>query len=77
MERLAFLAGLYYLSLVQFYENNPIFNPFKYVPMKQELELRPIPTGKVLFRLTLLGILLLGCVYGFLVLVNTALEAMK
>jgi len=45
--------------------------------MKQELELRPIPTGKVLFRLTLLGILLLGCVYGTLVLFNTALEAMK
>ena len=44
---------------------------------QQELDLRPIPTGKVLFRLTLLGCLLLGCVYGFLLLFNTALEAMK
>ena len=45
--------------------------------MKQELELQPIPTGKVLFRLTLIGCLLLGCVYGFLVLFNTALAAIK
>jgi hypothetical protein len=44
---------------------------------QQELDLRPIPTGKVLFRLALLGCLLLGCVYGFLVLFNTALAAMK
>ena len=44
---------------------------------QQELDLRPIPTGKVLFRLTLLGCLLLGCVYGFILLFNTALEAMK
>jgi hypothetical protein len=46
-------------------------------PMKQELDIRPIPTGKVLFRLTLVGCLLLACVYGFLMLFNTALEAMK
>jgi hypothetical protein len=45
--------------------------------MKQELDIRPIPTGKVLFRLTLVGCLLLACVYGFLMLFNTALEAMK
>ena len=45
--------------------------------MKQELELHPIPTGKVLFRLTLIGCALLGCVYGFLVLFNTALAAIK
>jgi hypothetical protein len=44
---------------------------------QQELDLRPIPTGKVLFRLTLLGCLLLGCVYGFILLFNTALAAMK
>jgi hypothetical protein len=44
---------------------------------QQELDLRPIPTGKVLFRLALLGCLLLGCVYGFIVLFNTALEAIK
>jgi hypothetical protein len=45
--------------------------------MRQELELHATPTGKVLFKLTILGTLLLGCVYGFLVLFNSALEAMK
>lgn len=45
--------------------------------MKQEFDLRPIPAGKLLFRLALLGIVLLGCVYGFLVLFNSALAAMK
>ena len=45
--------------------------------MKQEIDLRPIPTGKVLFRLALLGCVLLGCVYGFLMLFNSALEAMR
>jgi hypothetical protein len=45
--------------------------------MKQEFDLRPIPAGKLLFRLALLGVVLLGCVYGFLVLFNSALEAMK
>jgi len=66
-----------YLSGIQSYEKaTQFFNP-KYVPMKQELDIRPIPTGKVLFRLTLVGCLLLACVYGFLMLFNTALEAMK
>jgi hypothetical protein len=45
--------------------------------MKQEFDLRPIPAGKLLFRLALLGGVLLGCVYGFLVLFNSALGAMK
>ncbi|HEY8970978.1 MAG TPA: hypothetical protein VIM64_17855 [Puia sp.] len=45
--------------------------------MKQDLELQALPTGKVLIKLTILGGLLLGCVYGFLVLFNTALEAIK
>jgi hypothetical protein len=45
--------------------------------MKQELELQALPTGKVLFKLTILGGLLLGCVYGFIVLFNSALEAIK
>jgi hypothetical protein len=45
--------------------------------MKQELELQAPPTGKVLFKLTILGCLLLGGAYGFLVLFNTALEAIK
>jgi len=55
-------------------------NPFiiqKYFPMKQDLEMQALPTGKVLFKLTVLGCVLLGCVYGFLVLFNTALEAIK
>lgn len=45
--------------------------------MKQELELQALPTGKVLFKLTVFGGLLLGCVYGILVLFNTALAAIK
>ena len=45
--------------------------------MKQDLELQALPTGKVLIKLTILGGLLLGCVYGSLVLFNTALEAIK
>jgi hypothetical protein len=45
--------------------------------MKQDLEWQALPTGKVLVKLTILGGLLLGCVYGFLVLFNTAVEAMK
>ena len=45
--------------------------------MKQDLELQALPTGKVLVKLTILGGLLLGCVYGFLVLFNRALEAIK
>ncbi len=45
--------------------------------MTQEPELQALPTGKVLFKLTILGGLLLGCMYGFLVLFNTALEAIK
>jgi hypothetical protein len=45
--------------------------------MRQQLELQAPPTGKVLFKLTILGGLLLGCAYGLLVLFNTALEALK
>jgi hypothetical protein len=65
-----------YLSGIQSDDKILFFNP-KYVLMKQELDIRPIPTGKVLFRLALVGCLLLACVYGFLMLFNTALEAMK
>jgi hypothetical protein len=45
--------------------------------MKQEVELQPAPTSKILLKLTLLGCVLLGCVYGLLVLFNTALAAIK
>ena len=45
--------------------------------MKQNIELQTPATGKVLFKLTLVGCLLIGCVYGFLVLFNTALAALK
>jgi hypothetical protein len=45
--------------------------------MKQELELQAPQTVNVLFKLTIIGGLLLGCVDGFLVLFNSALEALK
>ena len=46
--------------------------------MRQELELQALPaSSKVLFKLTVIGCVLLGCVYGFLVLFNTALAAIK
>lgn len=45
--------------------------------MKANTELQAPPTGKVLFKLTILGCLLLGSVYGFLVLFNSALAAIK
>lgn len=43
--------------------------------MNQNLEAPA--TGKMLFKLTVLGCVLLGCVYGFLMLFNTALAALK
>jgi hypothetical protein len=43
--------------------------------MNQHLEAPA--TGKILFKLTILGCVLLGCVYGFLMLFNTALAALK
>ena len=43
--------------------------------MNQNLEAPA--TGKILFKLTVLGCVLLGCVYGFLLLFNTALAALK
>lgn len=45
--------------------------------MKKELELQSPQTANVIFKLTIIGGLLLGCVYGFLVLFNSALEALK
>ena len=45
--------------------------------MKNELELQALPTGKVLFKLIIIGGVLLACVYGFLVLFNSALEILK
>ncbi len=45
--------------------------------MKQNTELQAPATGKVLFKLTIVGGLLIGGVYGFLVLFNTALAAIK
>jgi len=46
-------------------------------PMKHELDLQAPATTKVLFKLTIIGCVLLGCVYGFLVLFNSALAAIK
>ena len=45
--------------------------------MRHEFELQAPATSKVLFKLTIIGCVLLGCVYGFLVLFNTALAALK
>jgi hypothetical protein len=45
--------------------------------MKKELELQALPAGKVLFKLTIIGVLLLAGVYGFLLLINSALEILK
>jgi hypothetical protein len=45
--------------------------------MRHEFELQAPPTGKMLFKLTVIGCVLLGCVYGFLMLFNTALAAIK
>ena len=67
-----------YLSAVQIlFENQTILIIQKDFPMKQNYELQAPATGKVLFKLTIIGCLLLGCVYGFLVLFNTALAAIK
>ncbi len=52
------------------------FNP-KYFPMRHEIELQAPATTKVLFKLTIIGCVLLGCVYGFLMLFNSALAAIK
>jgi hypothetical protein len=45
--------------------------------MKANFELQAPPTGKILFKLTILGSVLLASVYGFLMLFNTALAALK
>jgi hypothetical protein len=45
--------------------------------MKKQAELHAPQTANVLFKLTIIGGLLLGAVYGFLVLFNSALEALK
>jgi hypothetical protein len=45
--------------------------------MKYKFETPAPAAGKMLFKLTLIGCLLLACVYGFLVLFNTALAALK
>ena len=65
------------LAVSNLYENQTILIIQKDFPMKQNVELQVPATGKVLFKLTLIGCLLLGCVYGFLVLFNTAMAAIK
>lgn len=45
--------------------------------MRQDLDLQAIPTGKILFKLTVLGGVLLAGVYGFLVLFNSAMAFLK
>lgn len=58
------------------FKTNPFNNP-KYSPMRHEIELQAPATTKVLFKLTIIGCVLLGCVYGFLMLFNSALAAIK
>ena len=70
-------SGSHYLSYIQIHDKPNPFIIQNNFPMKHDLEMQALPTGKVLFKLTLIGGLLLGCVYGFLVLFNTALEAIK
>lgn len=64
-----------YFSTIQQLLKTNNFNPKKYFPMNQNLEAPA--TGKILFKLTVLGCVLLGCVYGFLMLFNSALAALK
>ena len=45
--------------------------------MRHEIELQAPATTKVLFKLTIIGCVLLACVYGFLMLFNSALAAIK
>jgi len=45
--------------------------------MKQQSGLKAQAPVTILFKLTLIGCVLLGCVYGLLVLFNTALAAFK
>jgi len=72
------LHPLYTILAVSNYYLKPILLTIqKYFPMKHELELQAPATSKVLFKLTIIGCVLLGCVYGFLVLFNTALAAIK
>ncbi len=43
--------------------------------MKTDPQLQVQPTGKLFLRLTIFGSFLIGCVYVFLLLFNTALKA--
>jgi hypothetical protein len=45
--------------------------------MRHEIELQAPATSKVLFKLTIIGCVLLGCVYGLIILFNSALAAIK
>jgi hypothetical protein len=45
--------------------------------MKKELELQSPGTSRIFVKLTIIGALLLGSMYGFLMLFNTALAALK
>jgi hypothetical protein len=58
-------------------ESNYLIILLKSFLMKAEFELKAPPTGKMLFKLTILGCVLLGGAYGFIVLMNSALAAIK
>ncbi|MDR3713870.1 MAG: hypothetical protein P4L51_13695 [Puia sp.] len=45
--------------------------------MQKQLDVKALPTGKILFKLTMLGCFLLGASYACLMLLNSALQAIK
>ncbi len=45
--------------------------------MQKQLDVKALPTGKILFKLTILGCVLLGGAYGIIILMNSALAAIK
>ncbi len=45
--------------------------------MQKQAELQALPTGKFLFKLTMIGCFLLGASYACLMLFNSALHALK
>ncbi len=45
--------------------------------MQKQLELNALPTGKIFFKLTIIGCFLLGASYVCLMLFNSALHALK
>jgi hypothetical protein len=45
--------------------------------MQKQMNVEALPTGKILFKLTIIGCFLLGASYACLMLFNSALQAMR